>query len=325
MIDLSGISFVDGRGPILLYNVLVILIPRLLKTPILKYAQALGPFRTWLNRTCARWLLPKTAGVAARGRITGKFLEQLGLPARLVQPATDAAFAMRIEPWAEQHIAPLLQDAAFQRPVVAVAASSVVEGLCQKRNVPYAETVAKFIQYLIDKKGYGVCLLAHSARPGHTSSKNNDLPVCGQIHGLVNRPQCLLPSEDLDAQSLRALIGACRLLVASRFHAMISGLAMAVPTMLIGWSHKYGEVLETFELEAYALDYSKLTPANLRELFERLEDEQDDVRQKIRAHLSAVEAASLRNAQMAAELLTGRPCRTAAQSPAAREPIECGS
>ena len=45
VIDLSGISFVDGRGLVLLYNVLIVLIPVLLKTPVMKYAQALGRVR----------------------------------------------------------------------------------------------------------------------------------------------------------------------------------------------------------------------------------------------------------------------------------------
>lgn len=310
-IDLSGISFVDGRGPILLYNVLVVLIPALLGTPLLKYAQALGPFRHALNRYCARWLLPHTAGVAARGRITREFLEQLDLPAGRVRSCADAAFALRVEPAALRVVEPLLRHAAFEGPVVCVAASSVVDGLCRQRGVAYVETVAAFIRRLIDRKGYGVCLLAHSARPGRTSPKNNDLPVCRAIHERVGRARCLFPSENLDAQALRAVIGRSRLLVASRFHAMISGLAMAVPTMLIGWSHKYAEVLEAFELEGYALDYAELTEDKLWALFERLERDEEQVRQCIRRQLPAVERAALKNAEWAVELLAGRGRRAA--------------
>jgi len=71
VVDLSGISFVDGRGPgILLYNVLVVLLPWMWGIPIVKYSQALGPFRKPFNRFFARWMLPKAAHIAARGRIT---------------------------------------------------------------------------------------------------------------------------------------------------------------------------------------------------------------------------------------------------------------
>ena len=303
VIDLSGISFVDGRGPILLYNALIILLPALLRTPLLKYSQALGPLRHRLNRICARWLLPKTARIAARGRITREFLDGLELPPGLVESCADAAFAMRIEPDAECAIERILAHPAFARPVVCLSASSVVDGLCRRRGVDYPQCVAAFARHLIDTKDYGVCLLAHSARPGHASPKNNDLPVCRRIAALIDRPECVLPAAVLDAQALRALIGRCRFLVASRFHAMISGLVMVVPTMLIGWSHKYAEVLEAFDLDGYALDYAELSDDNLRRMFQRLEREADDVRSRIRAHLPGVIEASLDNARLAADVL----------------------
>ncbi|MBU0617614.1 MAG: polysaccharide pyruvyl transferase family protein [Planctomycetes bacterium] len=303
VIDLSGISFVEGRGLVLLYNVLVVLIPVLLKTPAMKYAQALGPFRGKLNSWAARWLLPKVARIAARGRITREHLDGLALPPEIVESCSDAAFAMQVGPQAQQTIAPLLTQPTFARPVVCVSASSVVEKLCRRHGVDYPRQIAAFIDYLIDQKGYGVCLLAHSARPGRKSAKNNDLPVCRRIAELVNRPECLLPELTLDAEALRVLIGKCRFLVASRFHAMISGLATGVPTMLVGWSHKYAEVLEMFDLEKYALDYAELSEDALRQLFERLEREEEDVRRRIQQHLPAVVEASLKNARLAADLL----------------------
>jgi colanic acid/amylovoran biosynthesis protein len=303
VIDLSGISFIDGRSSVLLYNVLVVLIPLLLKTPVMKYAQALGPFRGKLNGWAARWLLPKVACLAARGRITREHLVGLRLPPGIVESCSDAAFAMQVGPHAPETIAPLLSQSAFARPVVCVSASSVVEKLCRKRGVDYPRQIATFIDYLIDQKGYGVCLLAHSARPGRKSTKNNDLLVCRRIAELVNRPECLLPKLTLDAEALRALIGECRFLVASRFHAMISGLATGVPTMLVGWSHKYAEVLEMFDLEKYALDYAELSEDALRQLFERLEREEEDVRSRIHRHLPSVVEASLKNARLATDLL----------------------
>jgi len=302
MIDLSGISFVDGRGAILLYNVLLVLLPVALRTPLMKYAQALGPFHKRLNRFCARWLLPKVATIAARGRVTRSFLDELKLPPDAVELCTDAAIAMQVGPHAHQAIEPMLQEPLFQRPVVGVSASSVVHKLCLKRGLDYPEMMATFIRFLMEK-GYNVCLLAHSARPGRTSAKNNDLPVCRQIATAVSRPECVFPDQALSAEALRALIGECRFLVAARFHAMISGLAVGVPTMQVGWSHKYAEVLEIFELEEYALDYAKLSEHGLREMFEHLERDEQQVRERISRHLPAAKEASLKNARLAAALL----------------------
>ncbi len=306
MIDLSGISFVDGRGAILLYNVLLVLLPALLRTPVMKYSQALGPFRTTLNRWCARRLLPQVARIAARGPTTKRFLDELSLSPGQVRECADAAFALQVGAPARQTIEPLLAQPLFTRPVVAVSASSVVDKLCRRGGVDYVAQMQTLIRHLIDDRGYHVCLVAHSARPGRRSTKNNDLPVCRRIADLVGRPECQFPETPYNAEALRALIGHCRFLVASRFHAMIAGLAEGVPTLLVGWSHKYAEVLASFTLEAYALDYADLSAARLRQMFAQLEEDEDEVRRRIREHLPAVLESSLSNARLAAELLAQR-------------------
>ena len=73
VVDVAGISFVDGRGlSLVAYNVLMTGIPRLLGARVVKCAQALGPFRTRLNRTAARAVLPRLAAVVARGEAPGR-------------------------------------------------------------------------------------------------------------------------------------------------------------------------------------------------------------------------------------------------------------
>jgi colanic acid/amylovoran biosynthesis protein len=307
VVDLSGISFVDGRGAdILAYNVALILIPWLLGTPSVKFAQAMGPFRHPANRRCAKLCLPLVSRIGARGRITRGHLEQLGIdPSRIVDVA-DAAFAMQIQPAAHEAAARWLQHSAFEGDVVALSPSVVVDDYCRQRGVDYPRLVADFIRSLIDERELGVILLAHSARPGHTARKNNDLLVCREIkQHLGDEPRCLFPDQALHADALRVLIGRCRYLVASRFHAMVSGLAMGVPSLLVGWSHKYLEVLEQFELQDYALDYSNFGLDELRKQFVRLVDNEQLIRHKIAEHLPSVLEASRRNARLAADLLLG--------------------
>ncbi len=316
VIDLSGISFVDGRGySILLYNIILALLPGLVGTPVMKYAQAIGPFKNPLNRWSARLCLPKVSRIAARGRITLQHLRELGLPHDLVTQCTDAAFAMRIGPDAERAAQHWLSHPAFTRPVVAVSASSVVHEYCQQRGVTYTSLMAGFIDHLTRERGYGVLLLPHSTRLGKRSHKNNDLPVCDRIKShLGDNPWVVYPNLAEHADTLRVLIGRCRFLVASRFHAMISGLAMGVPSLLIGWSHKYVEVLEEFELQDFAIDFSEASLDRLKREFARLEAEESGVRDKIAKHLPRVVEASVRNARLALDLL-GHPQPEGQQQP----------
>jgi colanic acid/amylovoran biosynthesis protein len=49
-----------------------------------------------------------------------------------------------------------------------------------------------------------------------------------------------------DPRALKGVLGACRLVVASRYHALVGALVQGVPALATGWSHKYGELFEDF-------------------------------------------------------------------------------
>lgn len=247
--DVSGISFVDGRGMLTLaYNVLLVLPSVLLGRPVVKVAQAMGPFRHRANRLAARLVLRRLGGVLARGRGTREYLEELGV--RHDGTAADVAFLMEVLPPDE-----LWADAvAGNDPFVCVAPSQVVLDQARPMGIDYVDHVVAAVDALAEQRD--VVLVAHSARPGRGPSKLNDLPLCEEVWARVAQSdRCRVAPADATPRQLRALIGRSELLVTSRFHAMISGLAMGVPVLVIGWSHKYREVLADFGVEELALDF----------------------------------------------------------------------
>ncbi len=305
VVDLSGICFVDGRSAgTLLYNAITALSPWLLGTPSCKYAQAMGPFGRPVNRLAARFCLPRVSRIIARGRVTEEHLVKMGLERDRVFRCADAAFAMRVSPSAEREAARLAEHLAFSRPLVVVAPSSVVDAHFRKQGRDYVGLMSEFIDWLVRERGYGVLLLSHSTRPWTESRKDNDLPLCREILARVaEKAWCCFPDGAHHADVLRALIGKGRFLVASRFHAMVSGLAMGVPSLLIGWSHKYQEVLEDFQLEAYSLDYVEVDSQRLRARFTELTEREREIREQVASHLPGVVRASEANASVAVELL----------------------
>ena len=91
-------------------------------------------------------------------------------------------------------------------------------------------------------------------------------------------------------------------LVTSRFHAMISGLATSTPTVVVGWSHKYREVLDDFGLSSLGLDSSALNnPSEIADVVARVLSTRKELSQQITAALPAVKVRSLRNFSAIAE------------------------
>lgn len=311
LLDQGGITFTDGREKFLLYNVASILPALNLGTPVFKCAQAVGPFKNPINRIVSKVFLPKAQTLVTRGRITHEFAEGLGLQ-NLVAGA-DYAFSLAMDGTEEQGLREAGVDLGFfeDGEVVGVCPSVVLQKKVEARGDDYVGQMIAFIERL-RRAGKKVLLVPHSVRTGTEKTHNNDLPLCTRIAGLlVPGEDVLFVDRELSSQQLRHLIGRCDLFVASRFHAMVSSLAMAVPTLVIGWSHKYREVLEMFELEEWAFGHDQLTPSHLWDRFEELSARRDEVQGLLDQHLPEVRSRSLKQADLIAELVRGRAARRA--------------
>lgn len=301
LLDQGGITFTDGREKFLLYNVASILPALNTRTPVFKCAQAVGPFENPLNRWASKTFLPKAHTIVTRGRITHEFAEGLGLTN--IVAGADYAFSLELDGTEHDAVAEQVDMSFFDGDVVGVCPSVVLQKKVDARGGDYVGQLVPFIES-IRGQGKRVLLVPHSVRTGTDKTHNNDLPLCREIHSRLRLGDDLLfIDRELSSQQLRYVIGRCSLFVASRFHAMVSSLAMAVPTLVIGWSHKYREVLEMFELEEWAFGHDQLTPEHLGERFAALDAARADVRAKLDTHLPEVKARSIMQADLIAALV----------------------
>ena len=251
----AGVSLVDSRGFIMnVYSFGCSAIPMLMGVPVIKYCQALGTFKKAYNRFLAKGQLPKIRKIFARGEITRQNLEGIGIT-KNVTVCADGAFSMEDDPAMTRKVGDLWAgDPFFRGDVVGLSISVVVHHKCQALGIEYPKVIAEFIGEL-NRQGYKVLLIANAARINSTKTRTNDLLLGDEIYAACgNREMVRWYHEEMTAEELREHIGRCRFLVASRFHSMIAGLERGVPVMLVGWSHKYKEVLDMFELGEYTAD-----------------------------------------------------------------------
>ena len=93
-----------------------------------------------------------------------------------------------------------------------------------------------------------------------------------------------------NAEAVRSIIEKGEFLLASRFHAMISGLATSTPTVVVGWSHKYREVLAGFGLEEYSVPFTEFTVETLTDLSLRAFEDRERISSQITEHLPEFKA-----------------------------------
>ena len=257
--DLSGIAFVDGRGfPLIFYNLAICLPALFFHVPLHKLSQALGPFNLHVNKLFSHFVFHRCTTIAARGHQTLTHLHSSKFKSAVFRP--DVSFAMKVNQ-SERYKAKALCRANIKsigkRPLIIVTPSAVVSSYCTKHKIDFPRILFNTL-LAIHNQGVNVAFLAHSTDTG--ISKNDDLSVINSIHELLgsNFEKFPVLDADNDPRLARALIAESDVFVGCRFHSMIAALSQAVPTVTIGWSHKYAEAAEPFGMDQHVLDFADI-------------------------------------------------------------------
>ncbi|MEX2964193.1 polysaccharide pyruvyl transferase family protein [Microbulbifer sp. TYP-18] len=266
LVCLAGVSFVEGRAKFLPFNIATIVPAILLNIPVVKFAQAMGPFRSLVNRLAAKLILGRCRQVFTRGEETHGYLHSLFRDRPLYQRADDVAFLFAKEycisspaPGLDQRLDRLQVLRAAGHKVVGVCPSVVIAKRAEAAGWDYRLRMLELINGLT-QRGYVVVLYPNATR-GEDMDKthNNDLPLLAAIaSGLTQevKEKVVYFIDSLNIGQIHRIISACDVQAVSRFHAMVASLASGVPVMVIGWSHKYLEVMERFRQGDMVLDYT---------------------------------------------------------------------
>jgi polysaccharide pyruvyl transferase WcaK-like protein len=270
LLDIGGITFADGRLIFLPYNILTILPALLFEIPVVKLSQAAGSFNNPIIRFCAKYFLPKCEFIFARGEKTLAFLQELEFSENKVSMAMDVTFVFQEDycltnenNYSVQQIYDgILSKKSQGIPVIGISPSILVMGKMGSKDADYVHYLVEMIRKTSFQQDVHFVVFPNASREKSKKKRNNDILA---IEEMQNRAKLELPLSiynkitwmtfDIDTKGINKIVSKLDLLITSRFHAMVFGLRLAIPTIVIGWSHKYHEVMNFFGLEAFVFDY----------------------------------------------------------------------
>lgn len=322
LLDVQGISFDDGRIVFLPYKILSILPAQLMGVPVIKLSQAMGPFEQTSTRIAARILLKRCRCVFARGAATAAALERIGIAKPPADFAPDVGFSFRpgdsLSSEGGERVDALCQEMRYARtaakPVVALAPSTVVLAKMEKMGLDYVGLLSSLVADL-QRRGALVVIFPNANRRAVDKPRNNDFVVMDKLEAhlpesLKHDTDTLFVRDDINYDGILKLVENADMLLSSRFHGMVAGLAKGVPTMVIGWSHKYAEILEQFGIAEMSVDYASAV-SDASGLLDRLFDNRAAIADAIANRLPAVTAAADAQFDRALAALTLSPSRSA--------------
>ncbi|NTV01009.1 MAG: polysaccharide pyruvyl transferase family protein, partial [Methanoregulaceae archaeon] len=117
---------------------------------------------------------------------------------------------------------------AAEHRVCIIPSHQMTDKTSKTEGTHYIPFLAQCVEHLT-AKGIAPFLLIHGGR--------KDLPAARQLQEAANGKIEILAEQD--PLQIKGILGQCDLVIASRFHALVSALSQGVLCLGAGWSHKY--------------------------------------------------------------------------------------
>ncbi|MEX2478145.1 MAG: polysaccharide pyruvyl transferase family protein [Gracilimonas sp.] len=142
-----------------------------------------------------------------------------------------------------------------------------------KKSKNYINYLAELVEYLKDKK-LNFAFLIHAGKSDYNIAKK-------VVEKTGINTEIIWENDPIETKKV---INSSFLVIASRFHGLISGLSQGIPTISTSWSHKYEKVLEEYECKKIGLvedleDFSK-TREKIEFMFSEYEKIQNLIKDK---------------------------------------------
>lgn len=197
-------------------------------TKVILLPQALGPFNNPKIKNAFRFILDNVDLVFPRDEISYQHVLSLSGERANVFQAPD--FTNILE-------GIILPDnfEKYSNKYCLVPNYRMIEKTTDKTGKQYIDFCVHCIQSLIDH-GESVLILIHEGEKDVSLTKSILKKIEQEIEVVL----------ESDALKIKGIIGCCKGVISSRFHALVSALSQGVPALSTGWSHKYEELFNEY-------------------------------------------------------------------------------
>jgi colanic acid/amylovoran biosynthesis protein len=214
--------------------------------PVILLPQALGPFEKPVVRGAFARIVDAADLVFARDDVSMQHAQDAVGPQNHLRQAPD--FTNLVMPKLAAG------DGTTDRACIVPNERVIENAETEEKAAAYVPFIAQCIE-AIESEGLCPVLLIHG---------RNDRGLADDIQRHVGRKVPL--REEHDPVALKRYIGESRLLVGSRFHALVGALSQGVPAVGTSWSHKYEMLFEEYGCESMLLP----VPAQNEQIRERI-------------------------------------------------------
>lgn len=264
LVDVSGFAFTDQWGPAPIRD-----FHRLVRTykkrPVVMMPQGFGPFKNPDSVTAMQRICPLVNRIYARDDVSLDHIQSMATVPQRIQKAPDITL----------FYPEMLSET---RPSSAARYSCIIPNvrmLKQGRDAwgdRYERWLAR-IGNTMYSHGETVCLLVHD-------TSGEDVAIAKRVQQAMDTTPDIVQKDSPVA--LKNFIAKSRLVVSSRYHGAIAAFSKAVPSMCLGWAHKYEMLYKDFGCESHMIHHDTGIDEVVNQVEHLLDDTTNDgVREQI--------------------------------------------
>lgn len=227
----------------LFYYISIVALAKLLGTPVMFYAQGVGPINKKISQKLMRLIANRVDFITLRDEESGELLTQIGVTKPPRRITADPVLALQAEPADIARIKQLLSDINSEKaPLIGVSVRKW-EAL-----QAYQPQLARVLDDL-SASGYKIVFIP-LAFP-------QDIEESEVVASLMHSPAIIL-RENLSSKEHLALMAELDLLIGIRLHALVFAARAGIPFAGIAYDPKVTAFLAQFALAPLPLDYEKM-------------------------------------------------------------------
>ena len=147
----------------------------------------------------------------------------------------------------------------------------------------YYELIAEDFDKIFEKYPKSKIQLISTETFPDKIKKFDDAGICQNIYDKSNQKEKIdIVNSYSSSEDIYKQIKNCDLLIGSRFHSIIFALSLNIPVIVIGWSHKYEELMKDYDLTQFIMPNEMVGTGKLVSFINEIEKDYSNIESQIR-------------------------------------------
>jgi len=282
-----------GKGWSILYYLGLILAAKIVKVPVMIYAQGIGPVNKQINKKLVKWILNKVDLITVRDKPSKELLENLGVVKPSIYVNSDPVFLLKkknINNIIDRH--PFIQQLinSDNRPLIGVSVREYKGNGLESKSI-----FAQAADYLVENYQAKIIFLPFKF--------DEDVYSSEEILSLMKNKAEVLKIK-LEPEELLSVLSRLSLLVGVRLHSIIFSSIANIPFVAFNYDPKVKYFVEDLGLSELLLEIGEdISLKNIQEKVEYIRENNDKIKDILLEKVNNLEEKALTNNELVYKFL----------------------